>query len=52
MTNTSVINKSKKYTKKKQRSPANFNIGSPLKPIRKKQHKLNHEVLTDWAHAS
>ncbi|CDN09846.1 hypothetical protein RintRC_6856 [Richelia intracellularis] len=52
MTNTSVSNKGKKSTKKKHKSPTNLNIGSPLKSISKKQHKLHHEVLSDWAHAS
>ena len=52
MTNTSVINKGKKSTKKKQKSLTNLNIGSPLKSISNKQHKLHHEVLSDWAHAS
>ena len=54
MTNTSVINKNKnhKSAKKKQRSLASMNIGSPLKPVRKRQQKPHSELLSDWAHAS
>ncbi|WP_159460575.1 hypothetical protein [Calothrix rhizosoleniae] len=54
MSKTSVLNKNKnhKSMKNKQRPLASVNIGSPLKPVRKRQEKTNSEVLTDWAHAS
>lgn len=54
MTNTSVLSKNKnhKSAKKKQQSLANMSVGSPLRPVRKRQQKQNHESLSDWAHSS
>ncbi|MDJ0796396.1 MAG: hypothetical protein QNJ51_06095 [Calothrix sp. MO_167.B12] len=54
MTNASFLDKNKnhKSAKKKRQSLANMNIGSPLRPVRKRQHKVSHELLSDWSHAS
>ncbi|MDJ0737180.1 MAG: hypothetical protein QNJ47_24455 [Nostocaceae cyanobacterium] len=42
----------RKSAKKRQHSPLRMNIGTPMVPVRKRQKKQNHEVLSDWAHAS
>lgn len=54
MTNTPTGSKTQenRSAKKKQQSFPKTDIGSPKVPIRKKQTKQEHEVLSDWEHAS
>ncbi|WP_179198286.1 hypothetical protein [Nostoc sp. T09] len=54
MTNTPTSSKTQenRSAKKKQQSFPKTDIGSPKVPIRKKQTKQEHELLSDWEHAS
>jgi hypothetical protein len=53
MTNTPTTTKTQenRSAKKKQSFPKT-DIGTPKVPIRKKQTKQEHELLSDWEHAS
>ncbi|MBW4643809.1 MAG: hypothetical protein KME23_12600 [Goleter apudmare HA4340-LM2] len=54
MTNTQTTsNTQNKSAKKKQQSFLRMDIGTPQVPLRKsKPQKQQHELLSDWEHAS
>lgn len=54
MTNTQTNPKTaNKSTKKRQQSFSPMDIGTPQVPLRKsKPQKQQHELLSDWEHAS
>ncbi|AFY30888.1 hypothetical protein [Calothrix sp. PCC 7507] len=52
-TQTSVNTQEKKSAKKKQQSFPRMDIGAPQVPLRKSRlQKQQHELLSDWEHAS
>jgi hypothetical protein len=42
----------KKTAKKRQKSFSSIDIGTPQVPVRKRKTKQEHELLSDWEHAS
>ena len=52
ITETSTHKSAKKSSKKRQKSFAGTNIGSPRRPISKRQPKCQYESLSDWENAS
>jgi hypothetical protein len=42
----------KKQDNKRQKSFSSMDIGTPQVPVRKGQNKQEHELLSDWEHAS
>jgi hypothetical protein len=50
---TTLTTENKKSTKQKKQSFPPMDIGSPKVPLRKtKKMKQEHELLSDWEHAS
>ena len=52
VTETSTRKSAKKSSKKKNKSFASANIGSPQRPISKRQPQRQYESLSDWENAS
>ncbi|MBW4561299.1 MAG: hypothetical protein KME32_09090 [Mojavia pulchra JT2-VF2] len=51
-TQTSSTTQEKISTKKRQQSFPRTDIGTPKVPLRKYKAKQEHELLSDWEHAS
>ncbi|MBE9006129.1 hypothetical protein IQ259_13975 [Fortiea sp. LEGE XX443] len=50
---TTLTTENQKSTQKKQQSFPRMDIGTPKVPLRKtKKIKQEHELLSDWEHAS
>jgi hypothetical protein len=51
-TQTSSKKAENKSAKKKQQSSHHTDIGTPKIPVRQRKMNQQHEVLSDWNHAS